>query len=94
MEHVTLALALASFVFSFLALAASLTAAVYLVGISKSTHKVVQVPIDPGPTRYEYDLPPDVLAQMESNPEERTAEQYLKQMQAEARSIDELYEQL
>ncbi len=94
MEHITLALAISAFVLSFLALAASLTAAVMLVGLRNSTHKVVQVPVDPGPTQYAWDLPPDVMDKLPSEPEPRTPEQYLKQMQSGARSLDDLYEQL
>ncbi len=91
MEALTLALAITAGVLSLLAFVASATTAVIVIGWKSSTHKVVQVPVVQPETRYELDLPPDVLDQMPSNPEPRTVEQYLKQVQREADNLDDLY---
>lgn len=92
MELVALVLACVALFFSLCAFIASAATAVIVIGWKSSTHKIVQLPATLPETQEVFDLPPDVLAQMPSSPETRTPEQYIRDMQREAASLEDMYE--
>ena len=84
----SLALSLTAFVLSLLALAGASVAGVIVIGWSKSTHKIVQVPVEP--TTFGYDLPPE-LSPASLNPEADLtpeAKEYVRRQREAALSDD------
>lgn len=92
-DALPLALAICAFIFSFLALGAAATAAIIVIGWSRSTHKVIQVPTEDPLTRYEYDLPAEVLDKRPSDPNPPTPEEYVRRMQRAEAALDDQFSQ-
>ena len=77
----SLALSLASFVFSLGGLAAGLWACVQVLGWKRSTHRIeYRAPTE---TVIEHDIPKEILEQMPTRPAPQTLEQYLREQQQE-----------
>ena len=88
---VALVFSVCALVFSCLALAAAVVTAVIVIGWRNSSHKIVQVPISDEPTRYEYDLPKEVMDRLPSDPEPPTPEAYVKRMQKLEAELDDQF---
>lgn len=94
MEALTVALAISAFIFSLLAFVGAATAAVIVIGWSKSTHKVVQIQADPlEETSHVVDLPPGLVDDLPNDPSApATAQAYVRRVQLQQQALEDLYE--
>ncbi len=88
MSTLAIALCICAFIFSGIAMAAAAVTAVIVIGWKNSTHKVIQMPVEP--TKYEWDMP----IQDPNDPEFKSQEQQLRQAQREAAALEDIYEGL
>lgn len=92
MEIAVIVMGIIGCVFGLLGLVASIITGILVLGWKNSTHKVEY--IAPPETREEYDVPADILAQLPSNPEPRTVEQYVREARQRQAQADSFYEDI
>lgn len=90
METATLVIAILGLVFGLLGMIAAGVTAVIVIGWKNSTHQIQYQPVPE--TKVELDIPPDIAAQLGDAPGNRTVEQYVRKLRAQA-TLDDLYEE-
>lgn len=88
MEIAVLVLSIIACAFSTLALVASLSVGVIVIGWKNSTHRIEYR--KPDETTYEIDAPPEVRDQIPSAPEAMSLQQWARSQQSQ---LDQVYEQ-
>lgn len=91
-ETIALVLSICAFIFSALAFVGAAVAATIVIGWSKSSHKIIQVPSE-DVTRFEYDLPKEIMDQLPSNPNIPSPEAYLAQKEREEELENDAFSQ-